>query len=334
MLSADNQDHERGGHNIKASRSHEDNSTGLIPLVVILGPTAAGKTEVAIQLAERMNGEIVSADSRLLYRGMDIGTAKPSLKQRARVPHHLIDVADPDQTWSLALFQLKANQAIEEITSKGRLPFLVGGTGQYLRAITEAWEIPEIKPDHELRQALENWAAEIGPEGLHQRLSVLDAEAAARIDYQNVRRTTRAIEVILRSGNLFSRQRSQGKSPYQVVQIGLKVPRDELYDRIDARIEAMLESGLVDEVSNLLDQGYAPDLPAFSAIGYKEIIYHLQGNISLEEAVRLINRHSRQFVRRQANWFKEDDPAIHWVEIANADLAQLAADLENWLDND
>lgn len=334
MLSSDDQEYERGGHKIKDSRSHENDSTGLMPLVVILGPTAAGKTEVAIQLAEWMDGEIVSADSRLFYRGMDIGTAKPSLKQRAQVPHHLIDVADPDQTWSLALFQTRANQAIEEIISRERLPFLVGGTGQYLRAITEAWEIPEIKPDHELRQALENWATEIGPHGLHQRLSVLDPEAAARIDYQNVRRTTRAIEVILRSGDLFSRQRSQGKSPYQVVQIGLKVPREELYDRIDARIEAMLESGLVDEVSNLLDQGYAPDLPSFSAIGYQEIIYYLQGKISLEEAVRLIKRHSRQFVRRQTNWFKENDPGIHWVDIAGTDLTQLVADLENWLDND
>lgn len=318
----------------KTSQSPDRFSLDLPPLVVILGPTAVGKTKVAIQLAERLDGEIVSADSRLLYRGMDIGTAKPSKEQIRQVPHHLIDVADPDQTWSLALFQTRAIKAIEGITSRGRLPFLVGGTGQYLRAISEAWQIPEISPDSQLRKALENWSAEIGPGELHRRLGVLDPEAAARIDHRNVRRTTRALEVIFHSGKLFSSQRSQNQLSYRLYQIGLTMPRDELYSRIDARIEAMLEAGMMDEVKRLLDKGYPPDLPAFSAIGYQEIIDYLQGYTTLEEAVMLIKRHTRQFVRRQANWFKEDDPNIHWIQAADVDLTRLEAALQHWLNHD
>lgn len=304
------------------------------PLVVILGPTAVGKTEVAIQLAERMGGEIVSADSRLLYRGMDIGTAKPSKEQRLRVAHHLIDVANPDQVWSLAEFQAAAQAAIQRIHLNSRLPFLVGGTGQYIRAIVEAWQIPEITPAPQLRRALENWAEEIGTDGLHKRLAVLDPAAAASIDYRNLRRTTRALEVIFLSGRLFSSQRSQKTSPYRTIQLGLSMSRSQLFSRIDDRIEAMLSAGLVAEVQGLLAQGYPPDLPPFSAIGYQEIISHLLGQISLDEAVMLIKRHTRQFVRRQANWFKMDDPAIHWIEMNHADLADLEAFLKDWLNRD
>jgi tRNA dimethylallyltransferase len=318
----------------KSDPSQEDLTNGLPPLIVILGPTAVGKTEVAIQLAEQMDGEIVSADSRLLYRGMDIGTAKPSRDQRRRIPHHLIDVANPDQIWSLAQFQAKAHQSIEEIHSKGRLPFLVGGTGQYLRAITEAWQIPKIKPDQQLRKALENWSIEIGADGLHRRLATIDPGAAAKIDYRNLRRTTRALEVILRSGKLFSKQRTQSQSPYRVFLIGLTISREKLYARIDSRIDDMLAAGLVAEVKGLLDYGYSPDLPPFSAIGYQEIIDHLLGRITLEEAVMLIKRHTRQFVRRQANWFKDDDPDIHWIDAIDTDLAHLEANLQNWLNYD
>jgi tRNA dimethylallyltransferase len=293
------------------------------PLAVILGPTAIGKTDLAIQLALRMNGEIVSADSRLLYRGMNIGTAKPSLEQRKQVPHHLIDVADPDQIWSLTLFQDEAQKAIKNIQTRNRLPFLVGGTGQYIRAIVEDWQIPEVKPDLQLRSALENWAAEIGKDRLHARLAVLDPDSADKIDSRNLRRTIRALEVILRSGKKFSDQQLHGESTYHLVQIGLSMPRPELFERIDARIDEMFAEGLISEVQALLARGYAPDLASFSAIGYSEVIDHLKGRSTLEEAAKLIRRHTRLFVRRQANWFKADDPNIHWFKISDRPIKKI-----------
>ena len=303
------------------------------PLVVILGPTAVGKTDLAIQLADRLDGEIVSADSRLLYRGMDIGTAKPTPEQRQQVPHHLIDVADPDQVWSLTLFQRSAQNAIKNIHSRFRLPFLVGGTGQYIRAIVDAWQIPEIKPDLRLRETLEHWAEEIGRDGLHARLAAIDPDAASKIDFRNLRRTIRALEVIFLSGKPFSKQRRFGKSPYHTLQIGMTMPRPELYARIDSRIDMMLTAGFVSEVETLLSKGYAPNLPTFSAIGYQEIIDHLLGNTSLEEAVTIIKRRTRQFVRRQANWFKEDDPKIQWFQ-SEISLSEIETFLNGKLDFD
>lgn len=304
------------------------------PLVIILGPTAVGKTEIAIDIAERLRGEIVSADSRLLYRGMDIGTAKPTPEQRKRIPHHLIDVADPDQVWSLRLYQEAARKAINGIHNREHLPFLVGGTGQYIRAVVEAWQAPKIKPDPQLRQALENWADMIGPAGLHKRLTALDEHAAAKIDHRNLRRTIRALEVILRSGRRFSDQRKSGQPTYNLVQIGLTMPRPELYARIDARIETMLAEGFVDEVLSLLEKGYAPNLSSFSAIGYREIIDYLDGKTTLEEAVMIIKRRSRQYVRRQANWFKETDPSIHWFQASIASIDDLEKEIQLFLTSD
>ncbi len=302
-----------------------------IPLVVILGPTAVGKTALSIQLAGRLDGEIISADSRLFYRGMDIGTAKPSLEERQHVPHHLIDVTTPDQPWSVAIFQQEARRLIQEITSRGHLPFLVGGTGQYIQAVTQGWMPPQVSPDPRLRKVLEDWAGEITPLGLHARLALLDPPAAKRIDHQNLRRTIRALEVIFLTGQRFSDQSQQTSSPYRLLQIGLTIPRQVLYARIDERIDTMLSLGLVSEVQRLLDQGYAPNLPPFSAIGYREIIAYLQGEITLEEAVLLMKRQSRVFVRRQANWFKESDPLIHWFDAQNSVL-EAAIDLTHrWI---
>jgi tRNA dimethylallyltransferase len=208
-------------------------------LVIIVGPTAVGKTEFSIQLAERLGAEIVSADSRLFYRGMDIGTAKPTPEERARVPHHLIDIAEPDQTISLPMFQQAAQAAILDIIRRGKLPFLVGGTGQYARAVVEGWKGPAVPPNPALRQVLEHWTAEITPLGLHQRLRTVDPAAAQAIDPQNLRRTVRALEVIFTTGSLFSKQRQRGESKYKTLTIGLLRPRAELYQRIDARIEGM-----------------------------------------------------------------------------------------------
>ena len=300
-------------------------------VVVIVGPTAVGKTDLAIQLAERLEGEIVSADSRLFYRGMDIGTAKPSRAERKRVPHHLIDVADPDQIWSLAMFQNAARGAIKEIQLRNRLPFLVGGSGQYIRAVVKAWDIPHVEPDPSMRRALESWLAEIGADGLHTRLAVLDPRAAERIDSRNTRRTIRAIEVIFHTGRLFSSQSKLGNSRYNLMQIGLNRPRPELYARIDARIQLMFNTGLVDEVQRLLDRGYSSDLPTMSAIGYQEIMQYLNGELSLDEAILKMKRRTRIFVRRQANWFKSDDTSIYWYAMNEGTVQEIGARITAWL---
>jgi tRNA dimethylallyltransferase len=301
------------------------------PLIIILGPTAVGKTATSIILAERLDAEIISADSRLFYRGMDIGTAKPTEAERQRVPHHLIDVADPDQIWSLAKYLRSAREIIDEIHARGKLPFLVGGTGQYIRAMVEGWQVPEVNPDPRLRDRLEAWAEQISPEGLHARLQVLDPPAAAKIDPPNLRRTVRALEVILTTGQRFSRQKGRKPSPYSILQIGLRRPREEIYDRVDTRIQHMLATGLIEETQALLDQGYSPELPPLSAIGYRQVIEYLNGEISLEEVVTQMKRITRRFVRHQANWFSEDDPHIHWVDAGPGAAEKMEALIKEFL---
>ncbi|MDK2981508.1 MAG: tRNA dimethylallyltransferase [Chloroflexota bacterium] len=305
------------------------------PVVLLVGPTAVGKTALSLQVAQALQAEIISADSRLFYRGMDIGTAKPTPAERGDIPHHLIDVADPDETWSLALFQRRAKALIADIQSRGKLPLVVGGTGQYVRAITEGWQVPAQKPDTRMRDALEGWADEIGGQGLHQRLALLDPAAADKIDYRNQRRTVRALEVIFNTGRRFSEQRTKGSLPYQFKLIGLKRERPELYARVDARIDQMLADGFEAEVRALLARGYPPDTPSLSAIGYCEMIATVQGESSLEEAVMLIKRRTRQFVRRQANWFKESDARIRWFDAAQVqpqDIVGYVMEREGWQD--
>ena len=305
------------------------------PLVVIIGPTATGKTNMAIELAKRFNGEIISADSRLFYRGMDIGTAKPSMEERMGVIHHLIDIAEVDQVISLASFQKAATDLIDEIIKQQKLPILVGGTGQYVQAVVEGWQIPAQEADQKLRIVLEGWASEVGAMALYDKLKHIDPEAALHIEYQNVRRTIRALEVILLTGKKFSEQRIKTGSCYSVLEIGLKRSRVELYARIDTRIMNMIENGLVEEVSGLLERGYSPDLPSLSAIGYSEIISNLQGKMTLDEALVMMKRRTRQFVRRQANWFKEDDTRIHWLEMVDGVVDQAATlilDQPDWFE--
>jgi len=293
------------------------------PLILIVGPTAVGKTEIAIQLAERLNGEIVSADSRLFYRGMDIGTAKPSREEQARAPHHLIDIANPDEILSLAVFQQKAHEVIADIHRRKKLPLLVGGTGQYIRAVTEGWTPPEVKPDELLRDEIIKQKDENGIYWLHEKLRSLDPVAAEKIDARNFRRTIRALEVIMTTGRKFSEQRGQSESPYQLVTIGLTRPRAELYARVDARIESMFTNGFLDEVKSLLERDYSPTLPTLSAIGYRECVEVLEGKIKVEEAKQLIRRATRVFVRRQANWFKESDPNIVWFKVKDGSVEEI-----------
>ena len=302
-----------------------------LPLIVILGPTGVGKTEISIKVAKRFQGEIVSADSRLFYKGMDIGTAKPTPEEQKGVAHHLIDVADPDRIWSLAVFLPQALQVIQDIHDRDKLPFLVGGTGQYIHAIVQGWDLPEIKPDPALRAVLKKWADVIGPDGLRRRLTVLDQAAADAIDGPNVRRMIRAMEVILSSGRKFSSQKTKSGSRFKVLQIGLTRPREELYARIDQRIEVMLQAGLVSEVQGLLDAGYDPELSSLSAIGYQQIIAHLLDGVPLEEAIRQIRSKTRKYVRQQANWFKENDPDIHWFLASNHPVEVICHEIQQFL---
>lgn len=285
------------------------------PLILIVGPTAVGKTQLAIGLAERLNGEIVSADSRLFYRGMDIGTAKPTREEMRQVPHHLIDIADPDEILSLAVFQQKATTVISDIHKRNKLPLLVGGTGQYVRAVTQGWTPPEVEPDERLRTELEKMKEERGIYWLYDKLKSLDPEAAEKIDARNYRRTIRALEVILTTGRKFSEQRGQEDSPYHLVTIGLTRPRVELYERVDERIDVMFASGFLEEVRGLLAKGYSPALPTMSAIGYRECVRVIHGELTEEQAKAEIRRATRVFVRRQANWFKESDPNIRWFRV-------------------
>jgi tRNA dimethylallyltransferase len=298
----------------------------------MVGPTGVGKTEVSILLADRLGGEIVSADSRLFYRGMDIGTAKPTSGQQARVRHHLLDVVNPDETCSLAVFQRAARDAIQDIHMRNKLPFLVGGTGQYIRAVTHSWELPAAKPDPQLRNILEKLAESQGNEWLYKRLALLDPTAAEAIDPRNLRRIIRALEVIFSTGRKFSDQRGKTDNPYTLLMIGLIRPRSELYTRVDARIESMFTAGLLEEVRHLLALGYSPSLPSMSAIGYRECASVLRGEMSLATAREQMRRWTRNFVRRQANWFKQDDPNIHWFNLEAVKLDEIEKGIHTFLE--
>ena len=301
------------------------------PLIVIVGPTAVGKTELSVRLAKKLDGEIVSADSRLFYRGMDIGTAKPTQVEMDDVPHHLINIAEPDDEWSLARYLPRAQHIINEIQTRGNIPFLVGGTGQYVQAIVKGWDLPKIKPDPRLRQILSEWAAEVGTKGIRSRLEVLDPDAAANIDGPNLRRMVRALEVILSSGKKFSSQKNKKGSSFRILQIGLIRPREELYQRIDLRIDRMIEEGLIQEVQSLLEAGYSGQLSSMSAIGYKQIVTYLSEEISLDEAIRQIRSKTRKYVRQQANWFKQNDEDIHWFSAAEDPFEEILTEIQHFL---
>jgi tRNA dimethylallyltransferase len=284
-------------------------------LIVIVGPTAVGKTRLSLRLAQEFDGEIISADSRQVYRGMDIGTAKPTLEERHRVPHHLLNVVAPDEAFTLAQYQELAYDAIDDVLARGKLPFLVGGTGQYVRAVTEGWGIPRVPPNEELRAQLYRQVEMEGDEVLHARLQEVDPDAAERIDPLNVRRVVRALEVYLETGRPISELQCKKPPPYHALQIGLTMDRQELYRRIDERVDRMIEEGLVQEVRGLVERGYGYDLPSMSGLGYQQMGMYLRGQVSLEEAIQLIKRHTRRFVRHQYNWFRLDDAAIRWFDV-------------------
>jgi tRNA dimethylallyltransferase len=295
--------------------------------VVIVGPTATGKSDLAVGLAERFGGEIVNADSRQVYRCLDIGTAKPPAEVRRRIPHHLFDIVRPDEEFSVALYTRLARQAVEEVTRRGKLPIIVGGTGHYVWALLEGYEVPPVPPDPDLRRQLRARAEREGPEALYAELRALDPEAAAGIDPRNLRRVIRALEVIARTGRKFSELRRKNPPPWDPLIIGLTLDRKRLYERIDRRVEAMLDAGWLDEVRRLLEKGYSADLPALTGHGYRWLIKHLKGEISLEEAVARTKSEIRNYARHQYAWFRLNDPRITWLEADDPNLVEKAAAL-------
>lgn len=303
-----------------------------IPLLVVFGPTAVGKTDFGIALARQFAGEIVSADSRQIYRYMDIGTAKPTADQRAAAPHHLIDIVDPDQTLSAAEFQTLARAAIADIHARGRLPLLIGGTGQYITALLEGWHIPSVEPDPVLRQQLEAEIRDLGSAALYQRLVAADPGAAELIHPNNARRIIRALEVITLTGQPFSDQRRRHPPPYAILQFGLTMDRAALYQRADARLDAMLADGFAAEVRALLDRGYDRRLPSMSGLGYAQLAAHWLDGVPLAEAIQQTRLANHAFIRRQYTWFRhhEHGAPVHWFDQPRADLRAVTEILESW----
>ena len=283
------------------------------PLLVVVGPTSAGKSTLALRLAQLLSGEIVNADSRYLYRYMDIGTGKPTQEERTAVPHHLIDILDPDEDFSLALYLQSAQEAICQILNRGKLPILVGGTGQYVWALLEGWQVPKVIPDPDFRQQLYDRAREEGSESLYKELLEIDPQRASQIDPCNVRRVMRALEVHRSTGNAPSLPQTRTPPPYETLIIGLTLDRGDLYRRIDARVEDMIRAGWVDEVRYLLSRGYGPHLSPMSSLGYREICSYLDGDRSLEDAAQRTKFGTHRFARRQYAWFRLQDPRIHWI---------------------
>ena len=303
------------------------------PLLFIVGPTAVGKSALALYLARRFNAEIINADSRQVYRGMDVGTAKSSPEERAGVPHHLIDILDPDQDFNLALFLKLARAAIQETHSRERLPIVVGGTGQYVWALYEGWQVPRVPPNVLLRRELQEAACRDGSHLLHRRLVELDPSAAAKIDPSNARRVIRALEIYDTTGASTAPERKVQPAQRSMA-LGLTMERQALYERIDRRVDEMLQRGLKDEVQWLQDRGYSPQLSAMSSLGYKEMCQHLRGELDEAEAVRRTKYATHRFVRRQSAWFRLTDPRIRWLEIADGPEAQATAFVEEFLASD
>jgi tRNA dimethylallyltransferase len=289
-----------------------------IPLLVLVGPTATGKTRLSVALAEHLRAhnwemEAVSADSRQIYLGMDIATAKPTALEQARLTHHMLDLVNPDESYTLAEYQEDADAAIKAIWSRGRLPLLVGGTGLYVRAVVDGLAIPAVAPDPALRSELEAVAREQGTAALHDRLTRLDPVAAGRIDAHNPRRLIRALEVCLLSGRPVSEQQGTRPTPYQPLILGLTMDRPALYLQADARIDLMLQLGLVEETRRLVAAGYAWELPSMSSLGYREIGAYLREEMSLPAAIASFKLGTHNYIRRQLTWFRSSEH-IHWLD--------------------
>ena len=290
------------------------------PLIVIGGPTACGKTGFSIKLAKEIGGEIISADSMQVYRYMDIGTAKVTPEEADGVPHYLIDEFDPDEEYNVMLFQQKAKAYMEQIWAKGKVPILVGGTGFYINALLYDNDFTETENDTSYREECYRLAQEQGPEVLFERLKEIDPEYAAIMHANNVKRVTRALEYHYLTGQKFSEHNAEQKekdTPYDAAVIILSMDREKLYERIELRIDIMMEQGLLAEVKGLLDKGYTPDLVSMQGIGYKEFIPYFNGECTLEEAVIQLKTNTRRFAKRQLTWFRRQIDGL-WVDLSEA----------------
>ena len=295
-------------------------------ILVILGPTATGKSHCAIEIAKKYNGEIISGDSMLVYKGMDIGTAKPTAEELAAVPHHLVNILPPDASFSVVDFKQQAERLITEITARGHLPIIAGGTGLYIKALLEGYAFNEAEEDSELRRELEREATEQGAQALHERLRELAPQEAERIHPNNVRRVIRALESALQGESVH--QYGAAEMPYNALVIGLNMERQALYARINRRVDLMLEAGLEQEVHGLLQQGVHPDCQSMQSIGYRQMVWYIDAGLPYAEAVEKLKQATRNFAKRQLTWYKKM-PYIHWLQLdAEPDYAQAVAQIE------
>ena len=291
-----------------------------MPLIIIAGPTATGKTEVAIKVAEKLSGEIISADSMLIYRHMNIGTGKPTEKEKNGIPHYLMDVVEPDAQFTVAVFQQQARRAIADISRRGKTSLLVGGTGFYINAVIYDYDFGQAEPSREIRDRLLREAAEKGNEAVHDRLKQVDPQTAARIHANNLKRVIRALEIYYQTGARSALRRDNNKMVYPYydkIFFCLYLERDKLYQRIEERVDKMIKQGLVGEVRELLQRGYHPGLVSMQGLGYKEMVGYLHSRYSLEEAVHMLKRNTRRFAKRQLTWLKRYSN-IKWIDMGRA----------------
>ncbi len=298
-------------------------------MIAIVGPTAVGKSELALHLAQCFPVEIIGADSRQVYRYMDIGTNKPSPAERASVPHHVIDVIEPDEDFSLAMYHQLAIEALKAIQQKGKLPLLVGGSGLYVWSLVEGWKIPQVPPDQKLRRRLEARAEQEGSQSLYQELQDIDPMTAAKINPRNTRRIIRALEIYHTTGQPPSQLQHKEAPGFPILLIGLTRERSELYRRIDWRVDKMIQMGLVEEVEQLLKKGYSPSLPSMSGIGYKQIGQFLRGEMTLPQAIDKIKYETHRLARHQYAWFRLSDSRIHWFDTSEAEAKASIVALNN-----
>ena len=303
----------------------------MIPLLVIGGPTASGKTALAVELAKRLGGEIVSADSMQIYKYMDIGSAKPDDEEKQGVPHHLMDVAEPTENFSLGDYLVLARKAIEEIRTRGNLPVVAGGTGLYINSLINNIELTEEQDTAQIREKLMAFATENGNDALYERLEEIDPESAGRIHPNNVKRVMRALEIYESTGKTMTESlKSSVKPPiYKVVQYGINYDREVLYDRINRRVDIMIKQGLVNEVEKLVRMGCTRNNTSMQGIGYKEVLDHLEGKTSLEEMAEEIKQATRRYAKRQITWFKRND--MIWLDAENIDFDVLAEEVRSRL---
>lgn len=286
------------------------------PLIVLTGPTAVGKTSLSISLAKAVNGEIISADSMQVYKGMDIGSAKIRKEEMQGVTHYLVDILEPEEEFHIVKFQELAKAALEEIYAKGKIPILVGGTGFYIQAVTRDIDFTQAEQETSYREELEQFAKEKGAEYLHEKLREVDSKSAENIHANNVKRVIRALEFYHQNGTPISEHNEEQKqqtSPYNLAYFVLTAPREILYERIDRRVDQMMEEGLLEEVKSLRERGYHRGMVSMQGIGYKEILAYLEGEYPLEEAVRILKRDTRHFAKRQLTWFRREQDVI-WVD--------------------